>query len=93
MLSKETGILLPYLVSFIGVLSDYLTTNIGLGIGFTETNPSYNPILALIIFWGALSFLTLTLPKNRVWNIGRSSLALASFVGAINNIVVMTSRI
>ena len=91
MLSKETGILLPYLVSLIGVLSDYLTTHIGLGLGFTETNPSYHPILALTIFWGALYFLTLTLPKNRVWKIGRSSLALASFLGAINNVVVITS--
>ena len=90
MLSKETGILLPYLVSFVGVLSDYLTTNIGLGMGFAETNPSYNPILALTIFWGALYFLTLTLPKNRVCNISRNIPVLASFFGAINNIVVMT---
>jgi hypothetical protein len=93
MLSKETGILLPYLVSLIGILSDYLTTHIGLGLGFVETNLSYNPILALAIFWGALSFLTLTLPKNRVWKIGLSSLVLASFVGVINNILVMTSLI
>ncbi len=46
MLSKEAGILLPYLVSLFGVLSDYLTKHIGLG--FTETNPPYDPARAVI---------------------------------------------
>ena len=90
MITKETSILSPYLVSLVGVLSDYLTTNIGVGMGFTETNLSYNPILSLAVFWGTLCFLTLTLPKHRVLNISRNIVVLTSFLGAINNIVVIT---
>ena len=80
---------LPYLFSIAGVLLDYLTTNIGLGLGLRETNPLYNPVLALTIFWGMLTFLNLTLPKKDLWNIGKNILVLASFFAAFNNILVI----
>ena len=93
MLLNETGMLLPYLIALVGVLSDYLTTNIGLGMGFTETNLSYNPVYALTIFWSMLTVLKLTLPTNRVGNITRNILASVSFLGALNNTLVITGLI
>ncbi|MCJ7632136.1 hypothetical protein MUP77_07045 [Candidatus Bathyarchaeota archaeon] len=82
---------LPYLLSFVGILLDYLTTTIGLSLGLHETNALYHPVLALIIFWGMLTFLNLTLPKKGLWNISKNMLVLASFLGAFNNIYVITS--
>lgn len=79
----------PFLVSLVGVLSDYVTTRIGLSLGFYETHPQYHPILALLVFWGTLTMLMLTLPKKRPWNLSLHGLALWSFLGAVNNILVI----
>jgi hypothetical protein len=89
MLSKETGILLPYLISIVGVLFDYLTTTIGLSFGLHETNAFYQPVLVLAIFWGALAVFSQILPK-RWWIISRNILASVSFLGAVNNTLVIT---
>jgi len=79
----------PFLLSLGGVLSDYLTTRIGLSLGFYETHPHYNPVLALLIFWGAVALLTATLPKRRSWNLSINGLASISYLGVINNILVI----
>ena len=89
MLSKTTGEVRPYLISLVGVVSDYLTTTIGLGRGFYETNASYNPFFALTIFWGCLAVFTLALPKTRIWSISKNMLASISFLGAVNNTLVI----
>ena len=81
----------PFLIALGGVLSDYATTTYGLNFctGLYETHPQYSPVWALLIFWGAIAVLTLTLPKKKPWNLSINSLALASYLGAINNVLVI----
>jgi len=81
----------PFLIALGGVLSDYATTTYALNFctGLYETHPQYSPLWALFIFWGAIAILTLTLPKKKPWNLSINSLALASYMGAINNILVI----
>ncbi len=81
--------ILPFLISWIGVSADFLTTIIGLYLGFYETHPRYNPALALAIFWGALSLLTLFLPGDMVWETAKNAFALTPFLGAVNNTLVI----
>lgn len=81
-----------FIVSLSGVLADFITTRVGLGLGFCETNPYYNPIFALAIFWCTISILVSTLPKRRPWNLFTMGLALSSYLGAINNTLVMLQR-
>jgi len=81
----------PFLIALGGVLSDYATTMYALNFctGLYETHPHYSPVWALLIFWGALALLTLTLPKKKPWSLSINSLAFASYIGAINNILVI----
>lgn len=81
--------LLPFILSLGGVLSDYLTTTIGLGLGFYETHPAYHPLKALLIFWGAITVLTLLLPREKPWRTSINGIALASYLGALNNTLVI----
>ena len=85
----DTSALTPFLISLAGIVADYLTTRIGLGLGFYETHTQYHPILALTIFWGALTLLTLTLPKGKTWKITKNLLASISFLGFVNNTLVI----
>ncbi len=84
-----SGRFLPFLLSFGGVALDYLLTTIGLGLGFYETHPEYHPLKALLIFWGAITVLTLLLPKEKLWRISINGIALASYLGAVNNTLVI----
>lgn len=81
----------PFVVALGGILSDYATTTYALNFcaGLYETHPQYSPLWALIIFWGAIAVLTLTLPRRRPWNISINGLSLVSYTGAINNILVI----
>jgi len=81
----------PFLIALVGVLSDYATTTYALNFctGLYETHPQYSPLWALLIFWGAIAVLTLTLPKGKLWNMSINGLALASFIGAVNNFLVI----
>ena len=81
----------PFLISLCGILSDYTTTFYALNFhtGFYETHPQYSPIWAILIFWGAITILTLMLPKKRPWNLCIIGLASTSFIGAINNLLVL----
>jgi len=88
-LSKFGWSVLPYLISLVGVLSDYLTTTLGLDLGFYESNPFFNTLLAVAIFWGTLAFLNLMLPKGKVWTVSKDIFVLVSFLGAINNTLVI----
>ena len=80
---------LPFIISFLGVAADFITTTIGLNIGFYETHPQYHPLKALAIFWIASLILTYTLPEGRKWSLARVLLATASFTGALSNILVI----
>ena len=81
--------ILPFLLAFGGVTSDYLTTTIGLSMGLFETNPQYHPVWALLVFWGAITILTLTLPRKRSWIVAANGLALSSYIGLANNTLVI----
>ena len=88
---KRIGNVLPYLVSLIGVLLDYLTTTVGLSLGLHETNSLYHPVLSLIIFWVILTFMNLALPRKGLWNICKNVYASTPFLAAFSNILVITS--
>jgi len=81
----------PFLISLGGVLSDYATTTYALNFcrGLYETHPQYSPLWALLIFWGAIAILTLTLPRKKPWSLSINSLAFFSYTGALNNILVI----
>jgi len=83
--------MLPFLLALGGVISDFATTMIALNFctGLHETHIQYSPIWALMIFWTAIAILTLTLPRKKPWSIGINGLALMSYIGAINNTLVI----
>jgi len=81
--------ILPFVLSLGGVVLDYVTTSLGLNLGFYETHPDYHPLNALLIFWGAIILLNLVLPKDKMWKLSVNSLALASYLGAVNNTLVI----
>ncbi|MFH0748621.1 MAG: hypothetical protein V1915_01685 [Candidatus Bathyarchaeota archaeon] len=87
---RQTYTALPFLISLGGVIADYISTNIGLGLGFYETHAQYNPVYALLIFWGALTLLTVTLPKRKIWEMTKTIFAAASFLGFVNNTLVIS---
>ena len=80
---------IPFLLSSIGVLFDYITTRIGLNLGLYETHSYYHPLLALLVFWGAVAVLVTTLPDKKPWTLGINGLAVMSFLGGINNTLVI----
>ncbi len=83
--------IMPFILALCGIITDYLTTTMGLNFftGFRETNASYSPIWAILYFWGAIAVLTMTLPRKRPWSWGTTGLALASYFGAVNNVLVI----
>ncbi len=81
--------MVPFIVSLGGIFSDYLTTRMGLVLGYYETHALYSPLSALLIFWGTTSLLAVILPKRDLWDVGITSLAFASYLGAVNNILVI----
>lgn len=78
----------PYIIALCGVLCDYASTVVGLSMGFVETHPEYHPITALVIFFAAVTVLKLTMPKGK-WQIAPLFIAAFSFLGAVNNILVI----
>ncbi len=80
---------LPFIVSFGGIILDYMTTTIGLGMGFYETHPAYSPLNALVIFWSAIGFLLFVLPKEKTWRASINLVAVMSYLGAFNNTLVI----
>jgi len=79
----------PFFLAFCGVLSDYLTTALGLNMGFCEACPQYHPIWALTVFWASITLLSLSLPRKKPWNLCTIGLASASYLGTANNILVI----
>ena len=85
--------LFPFILSLGGIITDYITTVIGLSLGFTESHPQYSPINAIIIFWGCIALLHVTLPKSKIWRLNIQILALVSYLGTINNLLVLLPHI
>jgi len=83
------GSIQPFLISLTGIITDHITTNIGLGLGFYETHPQYHPAIALIVFWSGLTLLTKTLPQKRLCNILKNIIASIAFLGTMNNTLVI----
>jgi hypothetical protein len=81
--------MLPFLLALGGIILDYVTTTVGLSMGFYETHPQYHPVWALLYFWGFLTLLTLSLPREKPWTLTINGLALAPYIGFVNNILVI----
>ena len=75
----------PFFVSGLGCLADYVSTRIGLSLGFYETHVYYHPLLALAIFWGALTVLHVAGASRK----GALFIASWAFLGAVNNALVI----
>jgi hypothetical protein len=82
--------IMPFIISFIGVISDLFTTNIGLKIGLSEAHPLYNPIFAIVIFWSCLAILNFLISDRRALTFSTYAVAFYSFLGMINNILVIS---
>ena len=76
-------------IALLGVVSDWITTQVGLGMGYYETHLMYNPVLALAIIWTTIIFLLMVLPRGGRWDYAIYFLASWSFIGAVNNILVI----
>jgi hypothetical protein len=78
-------------IALLGVVSDWVTTQVGLGMGYYETHLMYSPIIALAIFWTAIIVLSAVLPKGKQWSYAICFIAFWSFLGAVNNTLVIMS--
>jgi hypothetical protein len=76
-------------IALLGVVSDWITTQVGLGMGYYETHLMYHPVLALAIFWAAIIILLTVLPRGGRWDYAIYFLASWSFLGAANNTLVI----
>ena len=81
--------ILPYIISTLGVATDFGSTQLGLLRGFQETNILYSPIHALIVFWTVLTVATLAMPRGTLRRTLVFAIICMSFIGLFNNIFVM----
>ncbi len=79
----------PFVLSSLGSVGDFVTTSLGLSRGFVETHASYNPIYSIMIFWGAIIILQLTLPREKAWSKSIILVSSLSFLGLVNNSLVL----
>jgi hypothetical protein len=87
-LSKLGARYLALPIALLGVGLDWVTTQAGLGMGYDETHLTYHPFLALMIFVSSVSLL-MALPRGRKWDAAICFLASWSFLGTLNNILVI----
>jgi hypothetical protein len=87
--SQLDGRFMGFPLALLGVVCDWITTQIGLGMGFYETHLAYNPVTSLAIFWGAIVVLYLALPRGKKWDAAILVMASCSFLGAVNNTLVI----
>ena len=80
---------IPYLIVVSGVISDWVTTHIGLSRGFYETHPTYTPVNALLIFTALLLIIEFSLGNFKYKRQYQSIIACMSFLGTINNTLVL----
>jgi len=79
-----------YFSTLCGSSLDFLTTTIGLNLGFAEINTNYHPAWAILFYTFTTVIFHLTLSDNirKVCSVG---LVVLSFVAAVNNIMVILS--
>jgi hypothetical protein len=82
-------VVIPFVIAMTGVLLDYVTTTIGVSVGFREAHPQYHPVWGVIIFSLALVLLTLSLPRRKWWSRCITGVALCSYLGPVNNALVL----
>ena len=68
---------------------DYVTTSMGLRLGFSETQPHYHPLWAFLYFEGTLAILAVGLPRKRPWTYCLHGFALATYLAPLNNLLVI----
>jgi hypothetical protein len=81
--------MIPFVIALTGVLSDYLSTTIGLSRGLREAHPQYHPVWAGLVFGFALILLTCMLPRDKWGRRCITGIALCSYLGAVNNAFVL----
>ena len=77
-----------FAISALGILSDFISTIIGVSNGYYEIHPKYSPIWAIMIFWSLIT-ITRLLPKSKFTNTFRLIISIAPFIGTINNSLVL----
>jgi len=78
-----------YLIAIVGSVADYVTTWIGLRMGYVETHPQYSPLASITIFTIAITVLGFALPSSPRWRLCVIFLSTWSFLGAVNNTLVI----
>ena len=79
----------PFAIVMTGILLDYLSTLIGVSLGLRELHPNYHPVWAGVIFSMALTLISFTLPRDRWGRRCILGIASCSYLGAINNALVL----
>jgi disulfide bond formation protein DsbB len=79
----------PFVIAATEILLDYLFTGMGLSLEIRELHPNYHPVWAGVVFSVALTVLTFTLPRDRWGRLCILGIASCSYVGAINNALVL----
>ena len=80
---------IPFLLAFGGVVSDYLSTRIGLRLGFVEAHLHYHPLYGLTFFLCLIAVLTILLPRQKRFRLVTLGVAFFSYLGIINNALVI----
>ena len=83
----------PFIIMVAGVTSDYVSSLIGISVGYVETHPNYSPLNALIIFTLALAILMLFFWRNRTTRIFVWACSIIPFIGIIHNLLVFAEII
>ena len=80
---------MPFLLALGGILLDYVTTTLGLSMGFAEAYLRYNPLWAFLYFEGALAILVVGLPRKKPWTYCITGFALTTYLAPFNNLLVI----
>ena len=87
---RDLGI--PLGVATSGIILDYLTTSVGLQWGLSEANPAYHPLWAVLVFFSLITLLTVLSRRQRYLKWSIVGFASLSYLGAINNTLVLLGR-
>jgi hypothetical protein len=80
---------IPFLLACGGVVADYLSTRIGLRMGFVEAHLHYHPLYGLTFFLSLIAVLTILLPRKQRFRLVTLGVAFLSYLGIINNTLVI----
>jgi hypothetical protein len=83
--------IIPFLLVIGGIVSDYLTSHVGLSMGFYEVHPQYHPLWGFTVFFSVITVLTVLLPRHKLGRFSTIGVALLSYLGTINNTLLILS--